>query len=510
MEVVRVAFRVDSSYEIGTGHVKRCLSLASELARYQVQCIFFIKDLQGSLTEEIASSGHQVVILDYGNKFTSKQDFDQTLDAELIIEHLKIMRPNLLIVDHYRIDIIWERKIKPYVEDVVVIDDYLNRPHDCSYFFNQNYFLGETLETSCINFKKGLFVGTRFALLGIEYLEKRMEMLKLKKSSTTSNSLKCLVYFGGSDSENLILRMLNIVKKGLFPQIQFNMILGVNNRNSADVKIKSISQKNIAIHEHSKSLVSLLSESDIAIGSPGSTTWERMCLGIPSILISIADNQDSNLNYLSISGCIVSAGKIQDLTDEKIERSIKLLMNEKFLNEMKKKCLTLVDGYGAKRVAQIILPNLKKKYSLRSAQNYDIYMLYNWANEESVRENSLISDQISWERHAAWFAKKIYEKNSKLYILEVNLLPTGIVRFEYSQELSAAVISFSIDQAFRSRGYGKKILSMGMKKYDGKRYVAYVKTCNEISIKIFESLNFIQTEYDQVQNIYTYVYESFK
>jgi RimJ/RimL family protein N-acetyltransferase len=248
---------------------------------------------------------------------------------------------------------------------------------------------------------------------------------------------------------------------------------------------------------------------DFAVGASGSTTWERMCLGVPSILISIAENQNSNLEYLARAGYIISAGYVKRNISQNIKNGLDTILFGDTLLEMKQKCLMLVDGNGAKRVAEIITPNAWKNYHLRKAEIQDIYDCFKWANDPLVRANSIKKNEFSWERHKKWFLEKLVSNNSKIFILEVNFLPVGFIRFDRFEKCSDALISLTIDPLFHGRGYGKKILSLGLKKVNYSKFIAFVKDTNKVSMNLFGLAGFVRIESDIKTQFYRYELTNF-
>ena len=489
----KVVFRVDSSYEMGTGHIKRCLALAHELSARASKIIFVTRNLPGNISDEVCQKGYEVLFIDYKDVLSNRFDnFDVNLDVDATLKVISSINPDILIVDHYDINAEWEEQIRPHVSELVVIDDYLNRDHNCSYFFNQNYYPTGYFLDSKKTADKGVFVGTQYSLLGPEYSERRKTSIEcFTPSYDKKDILNCLVYFGGSDVPGLTLKFLKLIEQSNYLGVHFHIVIGVNNINADEIVNLTKSLSNISIYEHRRTLIDLISRCDFAIGAPGSTTWERMCLGVPSILISIAENQDSNLEHLEKAGCIISAGSIKDDISN-IRAGLERILVDGVLAEIKQKNLMLVDGNGAKRFAEIILPKSAKNYYLRELEFRDIYDCYKWINDPAVRNNSIKESNISWDEHKAWFLEKLIRHTSKIYILEVNSLPIGVIRFDPFEGDSNAVISLTIDTLFHGRGYGKKMLSMAIKKVNYSKLFAFVKKTNKASTSLFDSAGFIQ------------------
>ena len=127
-------------------------------------------------------------------------------------------------------------------------------------------------------------------------------------------------------------------------------------------------------------------------------------------------------------------------------------------------------------------------FNFRKAVGKDCNLLYDWVNDESVRSNSINNEIIEWEGHQKWFTSKITNSATKIYILEYNTIPVGQIRIE--KELINWIISYSIDNNYRGKGLGKKIVQLLLFKHPNFKFTAIVKNENISSIKIFKTLGF--------------------
>jgi len=145
---------------------------------------------------------------------------------------------------------------------------------------------------------------------------------------------------------------------------------------------------------------------------------------------------------------------------------------------------------------------------LRKVNADDIYLLFNWANEQLVRENSFSKSPICWEDHNKWFHDKVTSKDCKMFILEVNNNDVGQVRFDNVNN-QYWLIDYSIDNKFRRNGYGLKIVKYGIRTFDVPvKFIAKVKNNNIASIKVFNRLKFSTTPNDTKNVVFTLSLES--
>jgi UDP-2,4-diacetamido-2,4,6-trideoxy-beta-L-altropyranose hydrolase len=340
-----IVFRVDSGTHIGSGHVMRCITLALQLKqKEQVNCFFITREHKGHFNEVIIKHGLKVICLknsDISNNMpefskwlgTSQQD-DVNATQQALLFH-EIDNIELLIVDHYALDIYWETKFKSYCNKLIVIDDLANRKHYCDILLDQNlapnYLTRYDLLTPK-NCKK---------FLGITYCLLQDDFARLKSSVKVRNKMEnLLIFFGGVDKDNATFSLLNVLKEkfNLFKTI--NVVVGRSNPNKTLIESFCNKYKNLKYHEQIPSMAKLMLEADISIGAGGATTGERIFLGLPSILFSVAENQKSVAEYLEKRFIIKFLGDQKDITNGKVITEIENHANNP--NALKKNSIKLI------------------------------------------------------------------------------------------------------------------------------------------------------------------------
>jgi UDP-2,4-diacetamido-2,4,6-trideoxy-beta-L-altropyranose hydrolase len=335
---MKIIIRVDSSIDIGTGHVMRCLTLANHLKKSAVSIHFICRELEGNINSLIVDNGFQVMVLKKDGYISSSlEGYEKWLsvpwqkDAQDTLEAIKTLniKPDLLIVDHYAIDRNWELEVKPYVRKILVIDDLANRLHSCDFLLDQNfYFNAKERYKDLTPSQTKLILGPSYALLRKEfYLEK--EKLS-KKDFTKINSI--LIFMGGSDSENITQFILESLC-GINNSIHLKVVVGKSNPNKQKVKELIDKLDNAHYFEQVNNMASLMANSDLAIGAGGTSTWERCMLGLPSLTITIAENQIQMTKDAEKYGAVWYLGHKDVITKEKILDTI----NNISLNDIKSK-----------------------------------------------------------------------------------------------------------------------------------------------------------------------------
>jgi len=359
---MKAVFRVDSSNFIGFGHLIRCLTLANVLRQRGVLCSFVCRDHVGNIAAKINDRGFKLFLLARPNELDiltgSEAKHDRWLgsswqiDAEETNEILKIINPEWLIVDHYSIDVKWEKALAKNYKNLMVIDDIANRDHCCDILLDQNLFLDmkrryeRRVSSQCLQ-----LLGPKYALLQTEYSQLR-EKAKARNSSTKN----LLIFFGGSDQSNLTqLAFLAAHSFGSeFSSINVVMPSASPFYHQVKKLIKPLKKANL--HCDLPSLAPLMLEADIAIGAGGTTNWERFCLGLPSLVITLAKNQKLVNHDLSKLRLIELIGDAETINVEQVRAAIRSVLSRRDLADWSKRCMRACSGNGANIVADVILP----------------------------------------------------------------------------------------------------------------------------------------------------------
>lgn len=350
---MKVVFRVDASIQIGTGHVMRCVTLADALAAQGAKCEFICREHPGNFISYIDSKGYNVHSL----SICSNTDTDlthskwlgstQAQDAEACTTLLNKLQLDWLVVDHYALDTRWETELAHYYRNLMVIDDLADRKHACNVLLDQN--LGRTtnhyaqlVPTSCT-----LLCGANYALLRPEFADLRAYSLQRR---TQSELKRLLVTMGGVDKDNVTAQVLNYLRASLLPNgCEITVVMGATAPWLADIQQQAKTMPwPTRVYAGVNNMAQLMAESDLAIGAAGSTSWERCCLGLPTLLLVLADNQASGALALEKSGAAIALQNPQDIPYA-IEQCL-LGTTALSLSNMSIASAKVSDGEGVKRI----------------------------------------------------------------------------------------------------------------------------------------------------------------
>lgn len=354
---MRVVFRTDASRKIGSGHVMRCITLAKALQKKGADIHFISREHDGHLCAFIEQEGIHVFRLpkisqeylgdDLGG-YASWLGCSWEQDAQESSNALQALseRADWLIVDHYALNEKWEKYCRRFVEKIMVIDDLANYPHDCSLLLNQNIFdRNSRAYQGKVPYYCDLVLGPNYALLQEEYAELH------ERASLREGAIKRIfVFFGGVDSANLTGRTLSALLNIDISTIEIDVVLGSSNMRSVMRDDAIMRKGNIHFHSNLRSLSGLIMKADLAIGASGTTSWERLCLGLPAIVISVADNQREIARSLDDRCLARWLGDTAEVTEAMIGLAASNLIASGLRKDWSLRCLEVVDGLGSARI----------------------------------------------------------------------------------------------------------------------------------------------------------------
>jgi UDP-2,4-diacetamido-2,4,6-trideoxy-beta-L-altropyranose hydrolase len=414
----------------------------------------------------------------------------QAADADETIEALGGSKVDWMVIDHYGLDVVWERNVRPHTAKLMVIDDLANRVHDCDVLLDQNYYTdGESRYSALVPERCIVLAGPRYALLRREYVEHRRQGLK-----RSGNPQRVFAFFGGSDLHDMTGIALKVLARPPLDNLDVDIVIGDNYARRSTLEREATIRPRTTIHSSRPHLAGLMAAADLAIGAAGATTWERMCLGLPAIVIAIAENQRPSATALERAGLIRYAGFYSDVRPDALWDLITASLSDaESLADLSERNQLLVDGLGTSRTVEMLIPSPTSELSLRDARRDDISLYYNWANEPKVRQSAINSAAISWPTHKEWFAKKLADPNCYLFVLEAAGLPVGQIRFD--ADATEALISYSLDPVVRGRGWGTRLVTLGAEllwRRTLTRLRAHVKVGNDASASAFLGAGFIE------------------
>ena len=351
-------FRADASLQIGTGHVMRCLALADGLRAHGANCRFLCREHPGNLIDLICRRGHEVRALPADGAIAAAPPYaawlgtDWATDAAQSKAGAGDTLPDWLIVDHYALDADWERALRPSCRHLMVIDDLADRPHDCDLLLDQN--LGRQATDYA-----GLITGGCEVLAGPEYALLRPEFATLRPHSIARRARpalrRLLIGMGGVDKDNASGKVLDALNGCPLPaDCCITVVLGAHAPWLAQTRDRAARMPwPTEVLVDVENMAWLLAESDVAIGAAGTSAWERCCLGVPTLTMALAANQQAGAAALEAAGCALPLPGY-DLARE-LRDGISRLLSPEAMQTMQNACAATTAGDGVDRLTNILL-----------------------------------------------------------------------------------------------------------------------------------------------------------
>ncbi|MEK4825818.1 UDP-2,4-diacetamido-2,4,6-trideoxy-beta-L-altropyranose hydrolase [Niallia sp. FSL W8-0951] len=341
-----VVIRADASYLIGSGHVMRCLTLAHMLREEGIKVSFICNKAEGDLSELIIQQGFNVYL----------NLIDDSKKTDHVVEILKKINCDLLIIDHYQIDIKWEKEIRcnfPNIK-IMVIDDLANRKHDCDILLDQNYVKDFTNRyVKLVPKECKQLLGPKYLLLRPEFYKKGTG--KQKKDKQVHD---ILIFYGGSDPTNETDKAINALSDLDTSKIKVHVVTGQSNINKEHIREKC-EMNGYYYYLQIDYLADLMRQADLSLGAGGVTMWERCYLGLPTIVTIVEENQRASVVAASQYGAIWNMGWHTEVKENDLSHMLEnILKGKEKLGKVKEKARNLMnvnETYVKKPVIEAIM-----------------------------------------------------------------------------------------------------------------------------------------------------------
>lgn len=475
---MNLLIRADASIQMGTGHVMRCLALAQTWQDRGGQVALAAAALTPALEQRLNDEQVQVIKL--------SEVAGSLTDAKAMATLAHQLNSPWIVVDGYQFGAAYQKALKTDGLKVLFVDDY---GHADFYYadlvLNQNLYAHEGLYQQ-------RSPQTRL-LLGPDYVLLRREFWPWQgwQRPVSPIARKVLVTLGGADPDNVTLKAVQALQQldGL------EAIVVVGSSNPHYELLESITQASlglITLQHNVTNMPDLMAWADLAIAAGGSTAWELAFMGLPSLMIMLAENQRAVVEKLSEMGVAVNLGWHEDILLTDLAPILRhWLMSRELREQMVNQAQRLVDGEGG---ARVVMQFEQSRLRIRRVRPNDCELLWQWANDPEVRAFAFSSEPIPWESHVQWFTQKLHDPNCHLWIaLDRHDVPIGQIRFDV-QSNQQAEIDISIDQMHRGLGYGSYLIDQAVRQFFREtaitRVCALIKPHNARSIQAFKQAGF--------------------
>jgi UDP-2,4-diacetamido-2,4,6-trideoxy-beta-L-altropyranose hydrolase len=486
----KLIIRADASTRMGTGHVMRCIALGqawqdavqSSGVRGQGSVVFTCAEIPDALAERVRSEGFDLVRIDAEKG--SAEDVRQTLEAARGTE------AKWIITDGYHFGLGCQRAIRAAGLKLLLIDDYNHFPeYEADILLNQNIG-AEEIEYRCNpDCRK---------LLGTKYIMLRREFRRAKPRLRSAPVRKILVTMGGSDPDNATRKIIEALNQLEMPDLEVKVIVGPANSHLESLRqAVNRSTFDLGLLPDVKDMPALLQWADFSISAAGSTCWELAALGVPFITVILAKNQEQvALKLEKYAGVPCMGWSDSELVNRLTEHC------EKYFSSAEGRSAEgrtpKIDPFGVDRILR--RPSVdsgidlyKDRLILRNVTMEDAKCLFDWANDFETRKNCFTSAPIPWEEHVNWLQGKLTSDAAILFMLELDGIPCGHIRYDLEDE-DEALLSFVVSPDFRGMGLGRFLVERTrghvIEKWRNATVKAVAFTENIASSEVFEKTGF--------------------
>jgi UDP-2,4-diacetamido-2,4,6-trideoxy-beta-L-altropyranose hydrolase len=480
-------FAIDASAERGGGHFYRCLALSDALAAWGFNARF-------------ATLKSSVPVI-------QKLGRDRTLDLLPLARWDDLpcqiasqtqqkyqTRSDIVVFDHYELDATLEKATAAETGLVGVIDDLPGRSHACDILMDSTpgrleSDYAQALSGRTPDQRPLMLMGPSYALLRDEFLALRQQ----KPSWARSQVRRVLITLGSTDPTNETSKILGHIQDDNDSSLGIDVVLSAAApHKDAVAGLCARGGDQMRFHQSPPNMAELMARADIAVGAGGQSALERCCIGLPTVLLQIATNQNQIIQQLTESGAAISVETARDVVP-----ALKALTRDpERIARMSNTASTLVDGLGAKRCALQLVRALAQTQhpdspalsdlSFRPAMLNDAKILFAWRNDPHTRAASVDTAQVEWSGHYAWLERSVHSDTRRLVVVERQGLPVGTLRADLigsEEQTQSWEISWTIAPEARGDGLAKRIVPLWARMQGG-HVLARIKSDNVASQKV--------------------------
>jgi UDP-2,4-diacetamido-2,4,6-trideoxy-beta-L-altropyranose hydrolase len=473
----RALFRLDAGRTIGLGHMLRCLALADELAARGWACRFAVNPGAGALAAAVRPVAHEVVE-------------DGGFDDAPRLAAIAADGCDVLIVDSYRLESGFESACRSFAPRIVAIDDLADRPHDADLIADPASGRSPADYAGRAPGAR-ILTGAAYALLAPEFARARPQALR-RRLDAAHPARRILIALGGAPPAALLQRLIAAARRGA-PDVALDVAAGASD-------IADVADPKVRIHRGRVDVAALTADADLAIGAGGSSSWERCCLGLPTLLVEIADNQRATIAALADAGAGRAAGRLEKLDEEKLARAVaQLAADGPALKDMARRAALLCDGLGAARLAneiEALFDARAPRVTLRPATSADGEIMLAWQSAPGARRFANNPTVPERAEHAAWLSRRLADPLAGPFeIIEADGAPAGVLRFDRIDGAAESCrVSILVAAEAQGQGVARRALAAGGRLLPGATLIAEVKAANAPSRALFVGAGYEQIE----------------
>ncbi|MDF1619265.1 UDP-2,4-diacetamido-2,4,6-trideoxy-beta-L-altropyranose hydrolase [Pseudothioclava nitratireducens] len=482
---MRLLIRVDGDGRIGGGHVMRCLTLAEGARALGHHVHFVMVDAPDTMAGRVRAAGYELTALpEIAHNPAEAPAHAGWLrlppdeDARLSATAAQTVSPDWIVLDHYGLDADWVATLRdahPQAR-VLAIDDLDDRALAADLLLDQARLDPEPYRHPPL----ATLRGPAYALLRPEFAELREAALARRDGAIT----RVLIAPGMMDAAGLAPMCLRLLAAE-FPDLQAEVVMGSTSQSVEATRALVAAHPQFSLTLDAGDMAARMAQADLCIGAGGMTSWERCCLGLPTLAVAVADNQRKGVAQLAARGAVVPLS-LEEARDQKtLAAALRQAIGS--AAPQSHAATTICDGTGRDRVLGAL------SGAFRPLRADDATRLFEWRNQPRIRAISLTQDPLVWETHEAWVARTAARQDGLWRIYSENGCDIGFAGASIDSD-GVARWSFYIGAEDAPEGAGGRMMAAFLRglaeRPDVKSIRAEVLSENAASVRLHERLGF--------------------
>ena len=469
-------FRADAGSTIGWGHVMRCSALATALNNVGWRCAWATVSDNAAMTARLAERFDEVVVL--------------ATDQDEVTQMRAHWRAGcrLFVLDHYERDAGYASSCRGWADTILAIDDLAERAHDCDFLLDMAPGGSADDYRGCVPDNALCLLGPAYALLMPGFAATRQRLLPRNYDGAAK---RVLLGLGATNPKGVLDKVLDAIEQASL-RLAPDLVLAWNTPDGERLAARA-ERAGGRVHVDVDNMAELMADADIAVGAGGMSSWERCTLGLPTLLLVIADNQRANAEALAAAG---AARIVKPETNALVEAINALAGDSAALERMSRAASRLADGIGAIRVSQAVgeLPCARdgQAVRLRPVTAEDSDLLLELQRKPETRRFARNRNIPSQAEHTCWMRGKLYDPGCFMNLILLGETPAGVARLDRLPE--GYEVSIAVDPAYFRLGIGGITLTLLHQLVPEADLLAHVASDNIASRSLFERAGYSEAE----------------
>ncbi len=319
---------------VGGGHVMRGLTLAEALAARGIACRFAVGPAGAALIERFAKGAFPVTPI---------------AGLTTLPAALGTTKHDLLVVDDYGADVTMEAGLRHLFRRIAVIDDLADRAHEADVLIDPGFERRAEDYDGLLPPGALRLVGPAYALVRPAFAARRAAALARPLAETPA---RVFAGFGLGDAGGIAARAVRWIRAAL-PEAHIDLAVGADAESLP--ALEAMADPALHLHVDAADPAALMTGADFAVGAGGASTWERACLGLPSLAVVLADNQRAMIRRMAAAGALLAVDLAEPAVEIRVGEALAQLCAPETRRALRARSAALCDGQGSGRVADALI-----------------------------------------------------------------------------------------------------------------------------------------------------------